>query len=78
MSDAQQGTSAATANGATMACPDPSAHRIKDAHLQNQASAAALYSTNPPKSTPRNALGADGKLSSASTSHVRRSFTTRL
>lgn len=55
-----------TANAATMACPDPSAHRTKDSALQNQASAAALYSTNPPKSTSRNALGADGKLSSAS------------
>jgi len=67
-----------TANRATMACPDPSAHRTKDAHLQNQASAAALYSTNPPKSTPRNALGADGKLSSASMSHVRDPFTATL
>ncbi|KAF2684976.1 hypothetical protein K458DRAFT_29283 [Lentithecium fluviatile CBS 122367] len=57
-----------TTNGASMRCPDPSAHRTKDSTLQDQASAAALYSTNPTKAAPRNPLGADGKLSSATTS----------
>jgi len=56
-----------------MRCPDPSAHQHpKTSALQNQASAAALYSHNhgsPAKanvSKPINPLGADGKLSSAS------------
>ncbi|KAI8935957.1 hypothetical protein NX059_007463 [Plenodomus lindquistii] len=58
-----------------MRCPDPSAHQAKGSALQNQASAAALYSTNPnparaadtrTASSPVNPLGADGKLSSAS------------
>lgn len=44
-------------------CPDPSVHKTKDSALQNQASAAALYSA---KSAPRSPLGADGRLSSAS------------
>jgi hypothetical protein len=55
----------------TMRCPDPSAHQIKDSALQNQASAAALYSTNPSKGHQAqgiNPLGPDGKLSSASKS----------
>ncbi|CAE7201476.1 hypothetical protein CFE70_008263 [Pyrenophora teres f. teres 0-1] len=56
-----------------MHCPDPSAHQPKSSALQNQASAAALYSHNPPSPIKTNAsrsstnlLGADGKLSSAS------------
>ncbi|KAH9860509.1 hypothetical protein J1614_011840 [Plenodomus biglobosus] len=57
-----------------MRCPDPSAHQVKGSALQNQASAAALYSTNPARTTDarttaaaaNNPLGADGKLSSAS------------
>ncbi|KAI2479528.1 eisosome protein 1 [Pyrenophora tritici-repentis] len=56
-----------------MHCPDPSAHQPKSSALQNQASAAALYSHNPPSTLKTNAsrsstnlLGADGKLSSAS------------
>jgi hypothetical protein len=53
-----------------MRCPDPSAHHTKSSALQNQASAAALYSTNPSKGhqhqTLINPLGPDGKLSSAS------------
>jgi len=57
-----------------MRCPDPSAHshQSKNSALQNQASAAALYSHNhggPAKANvakPINPLGADGKLSSAS------------
>ncbi|KAH4004799.1 hypothetical protein HBH70_040840 [Parastagonospora nodorum] len=55
-----------------MRCPDPSAHHhTKNSALQNQASAAALYSTNPSRGhqqqTQRiNPLGPDGKLSSAS------------
>ncbi|KAF1945427.1 hypothetical protein EJ02DRAFT_500692 [Clathrospora elynae] len=55
-----------------MRCPDPSAHQTKHSALQNQASAAALYSTNPSSSTKANVsrsinpLGADGRLSSAS------------
>lgn len=57
-----------------MRCPDPSAHQAKGSALQNQASAAALYSTNPARTadarstaaTANNPLGADGKLSSAS------------
>jgi hypothetical protein len=57
-----------------MRCPDPSAHlhQPKNSALQNQASAAALYSHNhssPAKANvakPINPLGADGKLSSAS------------
>ncbi|KAF2854617.1 hypothetical protein T440DRAFT_464755 [Plenodomus tracheiphilus IPT5] len=59
---------------AGMRCPDPSAHQAKSSALQNQASAAALYSTNPARAAdgrsttthPINPLGADGKLSSAS------------
>jgi hypothetical protein len=54
-----------------MRCPDPSAHHTKSSALQNQASAAALYSTNPSKGHQHqtqliNPLGPDGKLSSAS------------
>jgi hypothetical protein len=54
-----------------MRCPDPSAHHPKNSALQNQASAAALYSTNPSKGHQHhtqsiNPLGPDGKLSSAS------------
>ncbi|KAF1949633.1 hypothetical protein CC80DRAFT_497381 [Byssothecium circinans] len=51
-----------------MRCPDPSAHHkaTKEAALQNQASAAALYSTGNAKANTRNPLGPDGKLSSAS------------
>jgi cell division septation protein DedD len=54
-----------------MRCPDPSAHHLKNSALQNQASAAALYSTNPSKGYQHhtqsiNPLGPDGKLSSAS------------
>lgn len=46
-------------------CPDPSAHhRTKNSGLQDQASAAALYSTK--RSNTQNPLGSDGKLSSAS------------
>lgn len=52
-----------SAGASPMHCPDPSAHKTKDSALQNQASAAALYST---KSIPRNPLGTDGRLSSAS------------
>ncbi|CBX90278.1 hypothetical protein IAQ61_001768 [Plenodomus lingam] len=58
---------------AGMRCPDPSAHQAKSSALQNQASAAALYSTSPARTadaraaaTLTNPLGADGKLSSAS------------
>jgi len=52
-------------------CPDPSAHQhqSKGGALQNQASAAALYSTGNSKSGQTqsiNPLGPDGKLSSAS------------
>ena len=53
-----------------MRCPDPSAHHANANTLQNQASAAALYSTNPGKtahSRSTHLLGSDGKLSSAST-----------
>jgi hypothetical protein len=55
----------------SMRCPDPSAHHTKSSALQNQASAAALYSTNPSKGHQQqtqsiNPLGPDGKLSSAS------------
>ena len=56
-----------------MLCPDPSAHQhANNSALQNQASAAALYSHNPTspakanESRTINPLGADGKLSSAS------------
>jgi len=55
-----------------MRCPDPSAHQHpKNSALQNQASAAALYSTKPGASKGQeardiNPLGPDGKLSSAS------------
>ncbi|KAF2185012.1 hypothetical protein K469DRAFT_708272 [Zopfia rhizophila CBS 207.26] len=55
---------------ATMRSPDPSVHKTKNTTLQDQASAAALYSTNhSAKGTGRrdiNPLGHDGKLSSAS------------
>ncbi|KAH7355876.1 hypothetical protein BKA66DRAFT_474748 [Pyrenochaeta sp. MPI-SDFR-AT-0127] len=50
-------------------CPDPSAHQTKNTTLQNQASAAALYSTSASKANEAqsiNPLGPDGKLSSAS------------
>ncbi|KAF1920101.1 hypothetical protein BDU57DRAFT_508215 [Ampelomyces quisqualis] len=56
----------------SMHCPDPSAHHTKNSGaLQNQASAAALYSTSPSKGHSQqpqaiNPLGPDGKLSSAS------------
>ncbi|KAF1963947.1 hypothetical protein BU23DRAFT_576065 [Bimuria novae-zelandiae CBS 107.79] len=54
-------------DGATdMRCPDPSAHKTKNSTLQDHASAAALYSTKPSKTSTRNPLGTDGKLSSAS------------
>jgi hypothetical protein len=55
-----------------MRCPDPSAHQTSNNTLQNQASAAALYSSHPNSSASANQsrsinpLGADGKLSSAS------------
>jgi hypothetical protein len=54
-----------------MRCPDPSAHHTHNSALQNQASAAALYSTNSSKGHQHqaqsiNPLGPDGKLSSAS------------
>lgn len=49
-------------------CPDPSAHE-RDTTLQDQASKAALYATHDQKSDSGEkqvqALGADGKLSSA-------------
>lgn len=54
---------------AGMRCPDPSAHTHKTPSnaLQNQASAAALYSTRPANERQKiNPLGPDGKLSSAS------------
>ncbi|KAJ4301300.1 Eisosome assembly protein [Kalmusia sp. IMI 367209] len=51
---------------ADMRCPDPSAHKTKKSTLQDHASAAALYSTNPATASTRNPLGSDGKLSSAS------------
>lgn len=57
---------------AGMRCPDPAAHQGKSSALQNQASAAALYSTNSARTSnartavANNPLGADGKLSSAS------------
>ncbi|CAI6341486.1 unnamed protein product [Periconia digitata] len=49
-------------------CPDPSAHssKTKESALQNQASAAALYSTHSHEANKPNVLGPDGKLSSAS------------
>ncbi|KAF2031807.1 hypothetical protein EK21DRAFT_87837 [Setomelanomma holmii] len=52
----------------SMRCPDPSAHQTKGHALQDQASAAALYSTNHKAKDARsvNPLGPDGKLSSAS------------
>ncbi|KAF2003564.1 hypothetical protein P154DRAFT_520136 [Amniculicola lignicola CBS 123094] len=51
-----------------MHCPDPSAHNhaTKTSALQNQASAAALYSTKEANKRSINPLGPDGKLSSAS------------
>ncbi|KAL5121852.1 Eisosome assembly protein [Pleosporales sp. CAS-2024a] len=49
----------------SMRCPDPSAHCTKNSALQNQASAAALYSTKHPAPSI-NPLGPDGNLSSAS------------
>ncbi|KAF3044640.1 hypothetical protein E8E12_006440 [Didymella heteroderae] len=52
-----------------MRCPDPSAHvhQSQNKALQNQASAAALYSTRPASEKQKiNPLGPDGKLSSAS------------
>ncbi|KAF1929796.1 uncharacterized protein M421DRAFT_419578 [Didymella exigua CBS 183.55] len=52
-----------------MRCPDPSAHlhQSQNNALQNQASAAALYSTRPASEKQKiNPLGPDGKLSSAS------------
>ncbi|KAJ4988361.1 hypothetical protein SVAN01_06139 [Stagonosporopsis vannaccii] len=53
---------------AGMRCPDPSAHSHQSQNaLQNQASAAALYSTKPANERQKiNPLGPDGKLSSAS------------
>ncbi|PVI03803.1 hypothetical protein DM02DRAFT_218153 [Periconia macrospinosa] len=63
--DSQLDSSASPSTG--MHCPDPSAHnKTKDSALQNQASAAALYSTNPTTANKPNVLGPDGKLSSAS------------
>ncbi|KAF2134054.1 hypothetical protein P153DRAFT_280341 [Dothidotthia symphoricarpi CBS 119687] len=71
--DAQEQVAKRTAERAVAPpCPDPSAHHkshSKNNALQNQASAAALYSTSPMRSTQRasiNPLGPDGKLSSAS------------
>ncbi|KAF1845879.1 uncharacterized protein K460DRAFT_338575 [Cucurbitaria berberidis CBS 394.84] len=59
--------------GTSMPCPDPSAHHTKNSALQNQASAAALYSSShshgPIKGSEArsvNPLGPDGKLSSSS------------
>jgi len=52
--------------GASMPCPDPSAHQTKNTTLQDQASAAALYSTNLSRTSTRDPLGPDGKLSSVS------------
>jgi len=49
-----------------VACPDPSAHNIKDTKLQNAASNAALYVTSPARRDAKDILGPDGKLSSAS------------
>ncbi|KAF2630674.1 hypothetical protein BU25DRAFT_407953 [Macroventuria anomochaeta] len=58
-----------TSTDTGMRCPDPSAH-VHQSHnnaLQNQASAAALYSTRPANEKQKiNPLGPDGKLSSAS------------
>ncbi|OJD32795.1 eisosome protein 1 protein [Diplodia corticola] len=51
-----------------MACPDPSVHG-RDKRLQEQASTAALYVTQPERSAnaeQQDPLGPDGKLSSAS------------
>ncbi|KAL1643468.1 Eisosome assembly protein [Diplodia intermedia] len=51
-----------------MACPDPSAH-ARNKRLQEQASTAALYVTQPERPTnieQQGPLGPDGKLSSAS------------
>jgi len=77
----QRGSSAAmeeaaqphSTTDAGIRCPDPTAHKSKNSALQNQASAAALYSINPARTsdariatTSNNPLGADGKLSSAS------------
>lgn len=65
-------THGSNADGATdMRCPDPSAHKTKNTALQDHASAAALYSTNPSRAATRNPLGPDGKLSSASKLSVR-------
>ncbi|KAF2112266.1 hypothetical protein BDV96DRAFT_580445 [Lophiotrema nucula] len=61
-----------TSTASSMPCPDPSAHnKTKKSTLQDHASAAALYSTNPVKATNNHSrdvhlLGPDGKLSSAS------------
>jgi hypothetical protein len=66
---------AAVAEGAkveetAVPCPDPSVHEstARSAKLQDQASKAALYVTQPEKTTEAykvDALGPDGKLSSA-------------
>jgi hypothetical protein len=61
-----------TSTDTGMRCPDPSAHlhQSQNNALQNQASAAALYSTRPASEKQKiNPLGPDGKLSSASKSH---------
>ncbi|KAF2728369.1 hypothetical protein EJ04DRAFT_516662 [Polyplosphaeria fusca] len=58
-----------TSSPSSIRCPDPSAHTTKSNTLQDQASAAALYITNPARGSntrDANPLGTDGKLSSAS------------
>lgn len=63
-----------TSTDTGMRCPDPSAHlhQSQNNALQNQASAAALYSTRPASEKQKiNPLGPDGKLSSASKSQER-------
>lgn len=51
----------------SMACPDPSAHQSNTKLLQEQASTAALYVTNPLRSKPfpQEAGDMDQKLASA-------------
>lgn len=68
---AQSALSSNDSTAHSMRCPDPSAHQTKSTSLQDQASAAALYSTRPHSKTKTagrdvNILGPDGKLSSAS------------
>lgn len=70
LGEASDLTPLGSATPASMRCPDPSAHdKTNKSTLQDQASAAALYSTNPGrKDNLRDPLGPDGKLSSASKS----------